>query len=63
FVYRQKKINGLPGIMYKMTDLDVGIALCHLAVATEESGKNFNFGITKGAPGAPDGFLYLGTVT
>lgn len=62
FVYRQKKINGLPGMMYKLTDLDVGIALCHLAVATEESGKEFEFLLSKGAPAAPDGFVYLGTV-
>ncbi|MGG5372897.1 nitroreductase family protein [Enterococcus sp. AZ196] len=62
FVYRQKKINGLPGMMYKMTDLDVGIALCHLAVATEKSGKAFEFVISKGAPAAPDGTLFIGTV-
>lgn len=62
FVYRQKKINGLPGMMYKLTDLDVGIALCHLAVATEKSGKPFEFLISKGAPAAPDGALFVGTV-
>lgn len=62
YVYCKKKINGLPGMMYKLTDLDVGIALCHLAVATEHSGKAFEFVMTKGAPAAPDGYVYLGTV-
>lgn len=62
FVYCKKRINGLPGMMYKLTDLDVGIALCHLAVASEHAGKPFEFVISKGAPAAPDGFIYLGTV-
>lgn len=62
YVYRKKKINGLPGMMYKMTELDVGIALCHLAVATEHSGKPFEFVNSKGAPVAPEGHLYIGTV-
>lgn len=62
YVYRKKKINGLPGMMYKLTELDVGIALCHLAVATEHSGRSFEFVNSKGAPAAPDGHLYIGTV-
>lgn len=62
FVYRKKKINGLPGVMYHLTDIDVGIALCHLAVATENSGKPFAFVISKGAPAAPDGSIFVGTV-
>ena len=62
YVYRKKKINGLPGMMYKLTELDIGIALCHLAVATEHSGKPFEFVNSKGAPAAPDGHHYVGTV-
>lgn len=62
YVYRKKKINGLPGIMYKLTELDVGIALCHLAVATEHSGKEFEFVNSKGAPSVSDGYFYIGTV-
>lgn len=62
FVYRQKKIKGLPGMIYKLTELDVGIALCHLAVASEAKGQPFEFTISKGAPAAPEGYLYLGTV-
>lgn len=62
YVYRKKKINGLPGMMYKLTELDIGIALCHLAVATEHSGKPFEFVNSKGAPAAPDGHHYVGTM-
>lgn len=62
YVYRHKKINGLPGLMYKLTELDTGIALCHLAVATEHSGKVFEFIIRKGAPVVADDVIYLGTV-
>ena len=62
YVYRKKKINGLPGMMYKLTELDIGIALCHLAVATEHSGKPFECVNSKGAPAAPDGHHYVGTV-
>lgn len=29
-VYYQKSLGGLMGAMYKLTDLDVGIALCHI---------------------------------
>jgi len=49
--------------MYKVTDLDVGIALCHLAVASAHEGKPFKFNPDrKDTPTPPDGFIYLGTV-
>lgn len=61
-VYQKQKIGGVLGLAYKMMDLDVGIALCHLAVASEELGRSFHFSITESAPKTPGGFLYLGTV-
>lgn len=54
---------GLFGKMYGFTDLDVGIALCHLAVAGEHEGKEFQFALMKeGAPVPPSGYTYVGTV-
>lgn len=61
-VYQKQKIDGVLGLAYKMMDLDVGIALCHLAVASKELGRSFHFSITESAPKTPGGFLYLGTV-
>jgi len=62
-VYCQKSLGGLVGKMYKLTDLDVGIALCHLAVASAHEGKPFNFNTgRKNTPTPPEGFAYLGTV-
>lgn len=54
---------GLFGKMYGFTDLDMGIALCHLAVACEHEGKEFRFAVMKeGAPVPPSGYTYVGTV-
>jgi len=62
-VYFQKSIGGVFGMYYKLTELDVGIALCHLAVASAYEGKPFNFTTNfTDAPRAPKGFKYLGTV-
>ena len=62
-VYCLKSLGGLIGMMYKMTDLDVGIALCHLAVASQHEGKSFNFNADKtNFPPSPKGFVYIGTV-
>ena len=62
--YCKEQLGGLLGMAYKLTDLDVGIALCHLKVASEHEGKPFNFrtDLTM-VPPAPKGFRYLGTVT
>ena len=62
-VYYKKSLDGLMGRMYHHTDLDAGIALCHLAVASEHEGKPFHFRMD-GKPGMapPKGFEYLGTV-
>jgi len=61
--YYKKTIGGLLGKLYNLTDLDLGIALCHLAVASEHEKKPFNF-VTgrKDAPVPPQGFIYAGTV-
>ncbi|MCL1801048.1 MAG: hypothetical protein FWG25_06775 [Promicromonosporaceae bacterium] len=62
-VYYRKQLGGVMGLAYHLTDLDVGIALCHLAVASDHEGKPFHFrtdGV--GAPPAPKGFAYVGTV-
>ena len=49
--------------MYSLTDLDVGIALWHLAVAGEHEGRPFRFAVNQeGAPTPPAGFVYVGTV-
>jgi len=62
-VYCQKSLGGLIGAMYKLTDLDVGIALCHLAVASAHEGKPFNFNTGRtNTPTPPEGFAYIGTV-
>jgi len=62
-VYYQKSLGGLIGKMYTLTDLDTGIALCHLAVASAHEGKPFNFNPNgKNPPAPPAGFAYLGTV-
>jgi len=62
-VYYQKSIGGLMGKIYKLTDLDVGIALCHMAVASEHEGKPFRFSIDgKNPPTPPKNFTYIGTV-
>jgi len=62
-VYYQKSLGGLIGKMYKLTGLDAGIALCHLAVASAHEGKPFNFNPNgKNTPTPPEGFAYIGTV-
>ena len=48
------------GIFEKMNRIDIGIALCHLFVATEESGREFIF--AKDAEKEKKGYIYTGTV-
>lgn len=62
-VYYKKSIGGLLGMIYHHTDLDVGIALCHMRVAGEHEGKPFHFSINKkNTPTPPKDFIYIGTV-
>jgi nitroreductase len=42
FLYEQK-LNAAVALIYKLADLDVGIALCHYALACEEQGTPFSF--------------------
>lgn len=61
--YCKKNLGGLLSKMYSLTDLDVGIALCHLAMAGEHEGRPFRFAVNQeGAPTPPSGFVYVGTV-
>ena len=49
--------------LYNLDILDVGIALCHLALATKAQGKAFQFECKdQSPPKAPSGFIYVGTV-
>lgn len=62
-VYYKESLGGMKGMLYHLTDLDVGIALCHLAVASEHEGKPFQFNTDgKKPPTPPKGFTYVGTV-
>ncbi|MDR3263204.1 MAG: hypothetical protein LBT30_02740 [Clostridiales bacterium] len=59
--YYKKSLGGLLGKLYKMTDLDIGIALAHLHIASEHEKIPFNFNIKKEYPTAPKDFIYVGT--
>jgi len=61
--YYKPSLGGLIGKMYNLTGIDMGIALCHLAVACEHEGKPFHFSVQNaGVPQAPKGYEYVGTV-
>jgi len=54
----------LKALVYDLQPLDVGIALCHLCLATEALGRPFQFALQHAdAPPSPRGFIYVGTVT
>ena len=48
------------GVLNKLNKIDIGIALCHLFIATEETGKGFVF--TKETGKTKKGYIYTGTV-
>ncbi|MDR3304510.1 MAG: hypothetical protein LBS85_00550 [Clostridiales Family XIII bacterium] len=61
--YYKKSLGGLAGGLYHLTELDAGIALCHIAVASEHEGIPVGFSADKkDAPEPPKGFTYIGTV-
>lgn len=61
--YYKPSLGGILGKMYNLTDLDVGISLCHLAVAGEHEERPFRFAVYQGGiPTHPNGFVYVGTV-
>jgi len=54
----RKKFNPLVGLMFdNLTEIDMGIALCHIA----EESDNFVFSKEQGAP-SRSGYIYMGTV-
>ena len=62
-VYYKNSLGGLYGMLYHLTDLDVGIALCHMTVASEHEGKAFRFSTDNtNPPVPPKDFTYIGTV-
>jgi len=63
-IHAYKEIPGkLWGKLYNLEELDLGIALSHLALASEAMGKPFQFEPKRqNAPPAPGGFVYAGTV-
>lgn len=62
-VYYKTSLGGLVGKLYNLTALDAGIALAHLAVASEHEGKPFNFAVNESStPTPPAGWAYVGSV-
>ncbi|MGL4483926.1 MAG: nitroreductase family protein [Anaerovoracaceae bacterium] len=58
----QKKVNPIATKIYgKMNKIDMGIAICHLCIATENAGQEFQFVIETPAPELA-GYMYTGTV-
>lgn len=58
----QKVINAFQNILYgKMNQIDIGIALCHIFIASLNRGLNFEF-ITETNHKDLSGFRYIGTV-
>jgi len=59
----QKKLNPVMALLYnKMNQIDIGIALCHLYVATENQGKAFTFA-KKSNVKELKGYSYIGSVS
>lgn len=57
----QKKVNPIAAAVYgKMNRIDIGIALCHLYLATEHEGKEF--ALEKQSDKDKKGYIYTGTV-
>lgn len=62
YVYR-KKLGALKAAMYNtMNQIDMGIALCHLWLASEKQGRSFSFSADAKNPPAVDGYRCIGTV-
>lgn len=58
----QKRLNLVQALIYdKMNKIDMGIAVCHLYIATEYHGKNFIFEKEED-PKEIKGYIYIGTV-
>jgi hypothetical protein len=62
-IYVYKKKPAIAKFLYKFTDLEMGIVLSHLYVASENSGIPFEFSTeASGAPEPPKGYTYFGRV-
>ena len=59
-VYQQKLKPPL-SFVYKLADLDMGIALCHYALACQQEGRSFTFTRSKTMPDKP-GFTPFGII-
>lgn len=59
-VYQQKRKPPF-SFLYKLSDLDMGIALCHYALACKETGKPFQFTRTEALP-EKAGFVPFGVI-
>ncbi|ULQ59746.1 hypothetical protein K7I13_15040 [Brucepastera parasyntrophica] len=59
-VYEQK-LKPPVSLMYKLSDIDMGIALCHYALACKETGKPFQFSRVTEMPAKP-GYLPFGII-
>jgi hypothetical protein len=57
----QRKLKPPLSLMYKLSDLDMGIALCHYALACKETGKPFNFTRNSDLKAKP-GFIPFGVI-
>jgi len=60
-VYRKKTILSAERHLGDMSKIDMGIALCHLYLATEHAGREFI--LTKEADKSKSGYVYVGTVS
>jgi hypothetical protein len=56
----QRKLKPPLSLMYKLSDLDMGIALCHYALACKETGKPFSF--ARADLKAKPGFVSFGII-
>jgi hypothetical protein len=64
YVYYKKSLGGALGLLYHLTDIDIGIALSHLKIASEHEGRPFYFdALEKEYPESPKGYIYVGRVT
>lgn len=57
----EKKLKPPLSLAYKLSDIDMGIGLCHYAVACKEAGKSFLFTRDTGIP-AKQGYLPFGVI-
>ncbi|WP_139653279.1 nitroreductase family protein [Raoultibacter phocaeensis] len=60
FVY-EKKLKPPLSLAYKLSDIDMGIGLCHYAIACKEAGKNFSFTRDTSLPNK-QGYLPFGII-